>query len=259
MNPQSICSFSAPHPDDEVIGCTGVMLKAIERGKRIGIVVITNGDGFPRGTAAITGKSREELTPEDYLSLADLRQGQSVQGLAHLGLKEEHLTFLAYPDGLLAKIYRSENSSKFHQTYTDKNGTYPLTFTDYHSLKHGKPAPYTKSAILSDIEEIIRTRKPREIYVTNQLDSHGDHKASFWYVRDAALAAGFSGQLYTYIVHGKKLQVAPFRRIALSDKEVAIKKAAIREHKIPTVHDTLDRHATEFELFWPTTLSQEAN
>src|SRR5262245_43425532 len=36
----------APHPDDEAIGCTAVMLQALERKQRVGVVVVTNGDAF---------------------------------------------------------------------------------------------------------------------------------------------------------------------------------------------------------------------
>ena len=32
----------APHPDDEAIGCTAVMLQAIEQKQRVGVVVLVN-------------------------------------------------------------------------------------------------------------------------------------------------------------------------------------------------------------------------
>ena len=56
----------APHPDDEVIGCAGVMMQAIAAKKRVGVVVFTNGDGFPKGTSAITGKPQDVLTSKDF-------------------------------------------------------------------------------------------------------------------------------------------------------------------------------------------------
>ena len=37
----------------------------------------------------------------------------------------------------------------------------------------------------------------------------------------------------------EKLQAAPVHRVSLTPRQVAVKKAAIREHQIPTVHDTL--------------------
>src|SRR4051794_14884739 len=37
----------APHPDDEVIGCAGIIMQALARGARVKVVAITSGDGFP--------------------------------------------------------------------------------------------------------------------------------------------------------------------------------------------------------------------
>jgi LmbE family N-acetylglucosaminyl deacetylase len=36
----------APHPDDEVIGCAGIIMQALARGGRVKVVDITSGDGF---------------------------------------------------------------------------------------------------------------------------------------------------------------------------------------------------------------------
>jgi LmbE family N-acetylglucosaminyl deacetylase len=50
---------------------------------------------------------------------------------------------------------------------------------DYHSLVHDRAAPYTKAAVIADLKEIIKTRHPKEIFVTNEVDSHPDHRATF--------------------------------------------------------------------------------
>src|SRR3954463_13514957 len=41
----------APHPDDEVIGCAGIIMQALARGARVKVVAITSGDGFPAAAA----------------------------------------------------------------------------------------------------------------------------------------------------------------------------------------------------------------
>lgn len=242
----------APHPDDEVIGCTGVILQALEQKKKVAVVVMTNGDGFPKGTAAITGKPRAELKPEDFFQLARLRQKQSYEGIRLVGLKKRDVAFLSYPDGGLAAIYHSDSGVTYRNKHTGKAETYGLIGQDYHSARHGKPASYTKASILGDLAEIIRERSPSEIYVTHELDQHSDHRAAMWFVRDAAGQVGFRGQLFTFIVHGKKLPEGSVRRVQLSPNQLAVKKAAIGVHKIPKVHDHLvDTHAKEAELFWP--------
>lgn len=121
----------APHPDDEVIGCTGVIMQALEAGKKVAVVVMTNGDGFPKGTSAVTGKTRDQLEPSDFFKLATLRQNQSVEGIQVVGLERSDLSFLSYPDGGLAAIYRSESNVPYRAKHTGKSTTYGLVAKDY--------------------------------------------------------------------------------------------------------------------------------
>lgn len=247
----------APHPDDEVLGCAGMMQRALETGKKVGVVVLTNGDGFPKAASVITKKPLAHLKAEDYRKLASTRQRQSVDGLNHIGVSKSNLMFLGYPDSMLAEIYQSEPSVRFRQKYTEKDHTYSAVGTDYHSSIHGRPAPYTKASILGDIAEIIETHKPAEIYVTHDMDSHRDHKASFYFVRDAARQTGYRGTFLTYVVHGKEHPKLPIRLVPLTAEQVEKKKLAIGEHQIPTIHDHLvGAHAKKEELFWLVSLER---
>ena len=241
----------APHPDDEVLGCSGVMLQAIEQGKQVGVVVLTNGAGFPQAASVITKKPLDQLTPKDFLALAATRQQQSLDGLKLLGVPTADLSFLGYPDSGLEPIYRADSATAYRQEFTQKDETFGEVRSDYHSLTHGRPAPYAKAWLLGDIVEIIKTRRPKEIYVTNEADTHADHRASFWIIRDAASTAGYGGTLFTYIVHGDARPETAERRVRLTSAQVETKRAAIRAHQIPTVHDTLPEYAREEEVFWP--------
>ena len=42
----------------------------------------------------------------------------------------------------------------------------------------------------------------------------------------------------------------PAHRVPLTRAQVERKRAAIREHQIPTVHDALIQHAKDEEIFW---------
>jgi LmbE family N-acetylglucosaminyl deacetylase len=122
-----------------------------------------------------------------------------------------------------------------------------------HSRLHGEPAPYTKAAVIEDLVEIIKSCRPQEIYVTHEVDTHGDHRASFWFVRDAAKAAGYEGDFFTYVVHGKPPQEPPDRRLRLSQQELATKRAVIEIYQEGTspVHDRLaETYALPEEVFW---------
>lgn len=243
----------APHSDDEAIGCTGVLLRAIEQKQRVGVVVVTAGDGFPKAAAAAAKKSVGELQPADYIQLAALRQRHTVQAMTQLGVPATDILFLGYPDGGLKTIYESAGAAPYRQPLTGKSETYGVSVGDYHSQRHGSAAPYTKRAMIDDLAEILRTRRPRTIYTTHEVDTHPDHRTTFHLVRDAATAAGFAGELLTYIVHGKPLQETP-RRIVLNEAEKRRKRATIETYQVGVspVHDDLaETYALPEELFWP--------
>jgi LmbE family N-acetylglucosaminyl deacetylase len=243
----------APHPDDEALGCTGVILQALEKKQRVGVVVVTNGDGFPKAAAVVAKKTEAQLDASDFFRLAAVRQQHSVGALARIGVAAADLMFLGYPDSGLKSLYEAKEETPFTQQFTRKSETYGALIRDYHTLAHGRPAPYVRSSILNDLMEIVRTRKPKEIYVTNEADTHSDHKATFWFTRDAARAAGYRGTLFTFVVHGQP-PPGPGRRIALTDAQQVWKRAVIEEYqtKLSPLHDELAAKFTHAEeVFWP--------
>lgn len=243
----------APHPDDEVIGCATVIMRALAAKDEVTVVILTNGDGYAALTAAATKKEREALTPEDFMKAGGLRQEHAVQAMARLGLPRDNLIFLGYPDSGLERIWEMDGSTAFRQMLTGKRETYGLIGQDYHSLTHGKPAPYLKASLVADLAEIIRARKPQEVYVSHESDKHGDHRAAFWYARESLRAAAFAGRFLAYVVHGDPLPAEPAKRLILTPEESAIKKAAIIDHTRGTspVHDGLvAEYLKPEELFW---------
>ncbi len=243
----------APHPDDEIIGCAGVILRALEAKKHVTVVILTNGDGYAALAAAAAKKEPEQLTPEDFMKAGALRQSHSVNAMKRLGVPREDLIFLGYPDGGLEKMWQMDGSAVFRQMLTQKRETYGLVARDYHSLTHGSPAPYLKASEVADLAEIIRVRKPREIFVTHESDKHGDHRTAFWLARDAARTAAFQGRFLAYVVHGAPLPREPDLRLKLTPHELETKKAALVDHTQGTspVHDGLVReYLKPEELFW---------
>ncbi|MEQ2008005.1 MAG: PIG-L family deacetylase [Limisphaerales bacterium] len=243
----------APHPDDEVIGCAGVMLQALEQKKRVGVVVITSGDGYPALAAVVARKDIAQLTPDDFLQAGALRQRHSLRAMARIGVPQDELLFLGYPDSGLEKIHTGTGSTPIQQVFTKKTATYGVSVTDYHSLVHGRPATYLRANLVADLVEIIRDRQPKEIYVTHEADTHGDHRAAFWLVRDAIRSARHEGDFFTYVVHGAPPPEPPSRRVTLTQRQVDTKRAALQDHQAGTspIHDKLAAEYTKpEELFW---------
>jgi len=271
--PESIVVF-APHPDDEVIGCAGIIMQALARGARVKVVDITSGDGFDAAAAGVTHKAVNQVGTDDFFSLSRLRQTQSRNALETLGGKADDLIILGYPDGDLGNLYDSTDNKVIRQQFTKKNETYALVQKDYHSSVHGTPAPYKRSSVLGDMAELLTTLQPTEIYVTDETDGHIDHRAAFWFLRDAAKQVGYKGAFYTYLVHGlpewpfphgvtpnrpfesrkvdgevapRGLPWPPPRRVPLRPEQAQRKLKSIQAHDLPVVG--MPQHQSEMESF----------
>lgn len=271
--PDSIVVF-APHPDDEVIGCAGIIMQALARGARVKVVAITSGDGFPAAAAGVAHKAVDQVGRDDFFALSRFRQIQSRNALRVLGGKADDLILLGYPDGDLGNLYDSNDDKVVRQQFTKKNQTYASIQKDYHTSVHGKPAAYRRSAVLGDLVELLTTLEPTEIYVTDETDGHIDHRAAFWFVRDAAKQAGYKGGFYTYLVHGLPawpfpagatpnrpfesrtvdgeaaphgLPWPPPRRVPLTQNQAERKLKSIQAHNIAVVG--MPDHQSEMESF----------
>jgi LmbE family N-acetylglucosaminyl deacetylase len=278
---ESIVVF-APHPDDEVIGCAGIIMQALARGARVKVVDITSGDGFDAAAAGLTDKKIDQLGPNDFFALSRLRQTQSRNALEVLGGKADDLILLGYSDGDLGNLYGSKNDKVIRQQFTKKNETYALIQKDYHTSMHGRPAPYQRSSLLDDLIELLRTLQPTEVYVTDETDGHVDHRAAFWFVRDAAQQVGYKGAFYTYLVHGlpawpfpagvtpnrqfesrkvdgevapRGLPWPPPKRVALTPEQAERKLRSIQAHDIyvvgmPDHQKEMESFVKSEEVFW---------
>jgi LmbE family N-acetylglucosaminyl deacetylase len=278
----------APHPDDEVLGCAGVLRRSLAAGGRVKVVLFTNGDGFPGFASLLAHKPADRLGPEDFLELARYRQNQSLEAFRILGGNAEDVVFLGYPDSGLNEIAVAQGATQLQQKFTRKNETYGMAARDYRTLVSGRPSPYTHAAALADVVDLIRELRPARILVTNAADRHPDHRAAYLLVKGGAEEAGYAGPIDTYLIHGgpewpwplgitpelpfeahvvKGEQVPlgmpwpPPRRIALSAEERRIKLSAIRAHAThlatategPLAHERayLESFSKSEEVFWP--------
>lgn len=78
----------APHPDDEVFGCGGLIAKLVACGNAPYIIIMTGGEASHRGCCAIT--------EED---IAKARNQLTIRAAQILGLPFDHIYCLNYPDG----------------------------------------------------------------------------------------------------------------------------------------------------------------
>jgi LmbE family N-acetylglucosaminyl deacetylase len=78
----------APHPDDEVIGCGGMLAAAAERGNSVALIAVTDGEACYPPTPGCT---RQQL--------AAMRRAESMEALQRLGVVPVSVTRLGLPDG----------------------------------------------------------------------------------------------------------------------------------------------------------------
>lgn len=81
----------APHPDDEVLGCSGLIQRLLNEGKQVDVAILSGG-----------GKSHAGCCKIDESTLIESRRNLSRKAAEILGLPLEHLHFLDYPDGCIA-------------------------------------------------------------------------------------------------------------------------------------------------------------
>lgn len=86
----------APHPDDEVIGCAGVIQQALKAGAKVKIIYLTNGDH--NELAFIVYEKRITIRQGEFVHMGQVRQKEAIKAMKFLGLSENDLVFLGYLD-----------------------------------------------------------------------------------------------------------------------------------------------------------------
>src|ERR1700688_4259111 len=82
------CLILAPHPDDESLGCGGLIAACVAARRAPLVVILTDGAGsHPRSRAYPPARLRT------------LRANEATAAMAHLGLPPERLVLLEEPDG----------------------------------------------------------------------------------------------------------------------------------------------------------------
>lgn len=109
----------SPHPDDDVFGCGGTLVKHIQQGHHVYVVYLCQGD------KGITNKSSVET--------AEIRKKESLKAATILGIPKENLFYLAQKDEQLtaSKLVLTKLNALIVKL--TPNIIYLPSFTDHHS------------------------------------------------------------------------------------------------------------------------------
>lgn len=282
----------APHPDDEVLACGGIIQKAVALKLPIRIVFYTYGDN--NQWSFLVYRKHPVFVPRAVEKMGLMRHDEALAASKELGVSAENLTFLGYPDfGTMSIWYaRWGNRPALRSMLTRVN---KVPYAD--ALRPG--AAYKGEEILRDLTMVLRSFRPTKIFVSHPTDHNGDHLSLYLFTRVALwnLGEDFAPQIYPYLIHrarwphpkGYRPQDAlqppgPLKDqiswsvAPLSPEEIEHKVAALKAHKsqyrssekyllsfvrtnelfgdFPVVH--LSENEPNGPLLWPETKDQAA-
>ncbi len=187
----------APHPDDETIAAGGLIQEAVSRNIPVRVMYLTNGDS--NQLSFLYYKKQFVFGSRRAVAMGEHRQKEAIAAMRSLGVAEDHLIFLGYPDyGTLSIFKKSWKSAKSVRGALTRLDAVPYE----RSLSKG--APYKGESILADIKQVLSDFKPTKIIVNHPADENSDHQAAslftqvaLWDLQETLENA----QLYAYMVH----------------------------------------------------------
>ncbi len=187
----------APHPDDEAIACAGVIQEALNAGAKVKVVYLTNGDH--NELAFIVYEKRITMRQGEFIHMGQVRQKEAVKAMKSLGVSENDLVFLGYPDFGTFEIFC--NYWRTQRPFRDR-----LTRISYVPYKNNPSygAPYYGESILNDLVSQILDYKPDKIFVSHPFDVNVDHKSLYLFLQ--VVLSDLEGKIpspkvYPYLVH----------------------------------------------------------
>lgn len=189
----------APHPDDEAIGCAGIIQEALRAGADVNILYMTNGDN--NEFAFIVYEKRLTFRKGVFLHMGEVRRKEAINAMKLLGLQEKNLIFLGYPDFGTFSIFRYFwQSNKPFKSMLTRVSRVPYKT----SLSFG--AAYDGENILRDLKNILQRHKPNKIFVSHPIDINADHKTMYLFLEIALSDLNKDlprPEIYAYLIHFK--------------------------------------------------------
>lgn len=256
-----------PHPDDETLGVGGHIVRFVKEGYRVYTISLTLGDGY---SAAVALKNKS-FSPKciDYINFGKIRSQEIKEALSKLGVKNECIFSLGFPDGGLSTLWLRNWDYPYTSLYTGVNYS-PYEESLIPNL------PYTGENIYSELKKIIKNINPEKIFIVDGIDIHNDHWAAYCFSIASVLGLitekkEFSPEIYTYVIHFKNFpypkgynkseKLIPnnimkkynntFQLYPLSKKEIDLKEKAILKYKtqLPLMKDYLLSFVRKNEIF----------
>ncbi|MEI8351931.1 MAG: PIG-L family deacetylase [bacterium] len=186
----------APHPDDEVLGCGGIIQRSVALKLPIKVVYFTYGDN--NEWSFLVYRKHAVVLPSAVKQMGLIRHDEALAAAQSLGLQTSQLVFLGYPDFGTLKIWTSHwgDSPPYASMMTRTTQVpYPNAF---------RPgAAYLGQEIVRDLTSILREFKPTRIFVSHPADFNVDHRALYCFTRLTLwnLEREMRPEVFPYLIH----------------------------------------------------------
>ncbi len=177
--------FLIPHQDDEILGCGGLIALLPDK-SRLHFVFATDGASFPQPLSPRQGNWDPNLS---YI-----REQESRKALGGLGVPQENISFLGYPDTRLRRHV---------------------------------------PAIRRDVARVLAALQPRAVFAPFRYDRHPDHLALHDATAHALRESGDGIELVEYMVYFRwpLLGNADIRESICPDQAVVVDIASVLTDK----------------------------
>ncbi len=186
----------APHPDDEVLCCGGLIQKAVAMGLPIRIAFLTYGDN--NQWSFLIYRKHPVFAPHAMQRMGLIRRDEAITAANILGLSPDHLVFLGYPDFGTLNIWTDHwgEAKPFRSMLTH------VTAVPYANARR-PGTPYKGEELLQDVTETVREFRPTKIFVSHPGDHMPDHAALYLVTRVALwdLESELRPAMFPYLVH----------------------------------------------------------
>jgi LmbE family N-acetylglucosaminyl deacetylase len=180
----------APHMDDEAIGAGAYALDAIRSGAEVFVAFLTAGDCARFSARIMHGVMPK---PSDYVSVGLTRIAEARRAMRILGVPQDHIFVLGYPDRGLRTIF--EQPSMIVRSTSTQEDSVPYAAAMSPGAKH------TLENIVADLRRILDLVRPTTVITPVPFDLHPDHSAAAEIVDLAIDRSPHTPNRLGYIVH----------------------------------------------------------
>lgn len=245
LTPSDRVLVLAPHPDDEVLGCGGIIQQCVFLNIPVQVVYFTYGDN--NEWSFLIYRKHAVLAPSAVKQMGQVRHDEAVAAAAAMGLGSNQLTFLGYPDFGTLHIWLNHWGDAPPAVGMMTHAT---SVPYANALRPG--APYRGQEIVRDLTTVFRSFKPTKIFVSHPADFNVDHRALYCFTQLTLwnLEIEMRPEMIPYLVHFPRwpeprgdqpwLPLKPpdffkddivWREFRLSQDLIAGKERALRAHR----------------------------